>query len=67
MTRPYSPDLRERAVAFVDAGNSCCAAAERFECRRQSRLIRESEPAASRTEDEAWEAASSEAAAHEAG
>src|SRR5438067_11973904 len=30
MTRPYSSDLRERAVAFVAAGNSCRAAAERF-------------------------------------
>ena len=37
------------------------------ECRRQSQLIRESETAASRAEDEAWEAASEEAAAHEAG
>ena len=31
------------------------------ECRRQSRLIRESETDASRAEDEAWEAASWEA------
>src|SRR5579872_6109557 len=30
MTRPYSLDLRERAVAFVVAGNSCRAAAARF-------------------------------------
>jgi hypothetical protein len=37
------------------------------ECRRQSRLIRESETDASRTEDEAWEAVSREAIAHDAG
>ncbi|MGH8227051.1 MAG: antitoxin MazE family protein [Steroidobacteraceae bacterium] len=37
------------------------------ECRRQSRLIRDSETAASRTEDEGWEAASWEAASHAAG
>ena len=37
------------------------------ECRRQSRLIRESETDASRAEDEAWEAASAEAISHDAG
>ncbi len=37
------------------------------ECRRQSARIRESERAADRAEDEAWEAASLEALAHEAG
>jgi len=30
MVRPLSNDLRERAVAAVDAGESCRAAAERF-------------------------------------
>lgn len=30
------------------------------ECRRQSKLLRDSETAASRAEDEAWEAASAE-------
>ena len=37
------------------------------ECRRQSRLIRATETDATRAEDEAWEAASWEAIAHEAG
>lgn len=37
------------------------------ECRRQSRRIRDSETAASRAEDSAWEDASDEALAHEAG
>lgn len=37
------------------------------ECRRQSQLIRDSETADSRAEDEAWEAASGEAVAHDAG
>jgi hypothetical protein len=37
------------------------------ECRRQSRLISESETAASRAEDEAWAIASWEAAPHDAG
>ncbi|MGA3399333.1 MAG: antitoxin MazE family protein [Acetobacteraceae bacterium] len=37
------------------------------ECRRQSRLIRESETDASRAEDAAWEAASWEAISHDAG
>ena len=37
------------------------------ECRRQSQRIRESETAASRAKDEAWEAASLEALSHEAG
>ena len=37
------------------------------ECRRQSRLIRDSESEASRAEDAAWEAASAEANAHEPG
>jgi hypothetical protein len=36
------------------------------ECRRQSQRIRESETAASRAEDEAWETASFEAISHEA-
>ena len=36
------------------------------ECRRQSRLIRDSETALSRAEDAAWEAASAEALSHEA-
>lgn len=37
------------------------------ECRRQSRLIRDSESAMSRADDAAWEAASEEALSHEAG
>jgi hypothetical protein len=37
------------------------------ECRRQSRRIVDSETDASRVEDEAWEAASEEAIAHEEG
>lgn len=37
------------------------------ECRRQSRLIRESENGLSRAEDDAWEAASEEALSHEEG
>ena len=37
------------------------------ECRQQSRLIRDAESDASRSEDEAWEAAASEAVAHDAG
>lgn len=37
------------------------------ECRRQSARIRESESEAGRAEDEAWETASGEAIAHEAG
>lgn len=37
------------------------------ECRRQSNLIRKSETAASRAEDEAWEVASWEATKNEAG
>lgn len=37
------------------------------ECRRQSRLIRDSETDITRTEDEAWEAASSEAIARDPG
>jgi hypothetical protein len=36
------------------------------ECRRQSRLIRESESPEARAEDEAWEAASAEALADDA-
>jgi hypothetical protein len=35
------------------------------ECRRQSRLIRDSETEASRGEDALWEAASGEAVSHE--
>jgi hypothetical protein len=37
------------------------------ECRRQSQLLRESETALTRTEDEAWYAASAEALSDEAG
>lgn len=37
------------------------------ECRRQSRLIRDSETASSGAEDAFWEAASAEALSHEAG
>ena len=37
------------------------------ECRRQSCAIRDAETNASRAEDEAWEAASAEALAHDAG
>ena len=37
------------------------------ECRRQSRLIRDNEPAFSRVEDGFWEAVSEEALSHEAG
>jgi Antitoxin MazE-like len=37
------------------------------ECRRQSRLIGESETAATRAEEEAWETASAEAASDDAG
>ena len=37
------------------------------ECRRQSRLLRERETAASRAEDEAWYAASAEALLDEEG
>jgi hypothetical protein len=37
------------------------------ECARQSRLIRDSETDDSRTEDAAWERASSEAREHDAG
>ncbi len=37
------------------------------ECRRQSRRIRDSETDATRAEDEAWEIASWEAAANDAG
>ena len=37
------------------------------ECRRQSRLIRESETEDSQAEDAAWEAASSEAISHDPG
>ena len=37
------------------------------ECRRQSRLVRESETATSRAEDEAWFAASAEALLDEKG
>jgi Protein of unknown function (DUF3018) len=37
------------------------------ECRRQSRLVRDSETDASRAEDEAWEIASWEAAPDDAG
>ena len=37
------------------------------ECRRLSRLIRDAETAASRAEDEAWEQASAEASADDAG
>ena len=37
------------------------------ECRRQSRLVRDRETDASRAEDEAWEIASWEAAANDAG
>ena len=37
------------------------------ECRRQSRLVRDSETDASRAEEEAWAAASCEAAANDAG
>lgn len=37
------------------------------ECRRQSRLIRDSEAEVSRAEDAAWEAASSEAISHDPG
>jgi hypothetical protein len=37
------------------------------ECRRQSQVIRDSESAASRAEDRAWDAASEEALSHEAG
>jgi hypothetical protein len=35
------------------------------ECRRQSRLIRQSDTEIDRAEDEAWEAASWEAASHD--
>jgi hypothetical protein len=37
------------------------------ECRRQSRLIGQSETDATRAEDAAWEAASAEAIAHDQG
>jgi hypothetical protein len=37
------------------------------ECRRQSRLIRDSETDITRAEDEAWEVASWEATSHDAG
>jgi hypothetical protein len=37
------------------------------ECRRQSRVIRNSETEATRAEDDAWAAASEEALLHEAG
>lgn len=37
------------------------------ECRRQSRVIRDSETTASRAEDEAWERSSAEAIADDAG
>jgi len=37
------------------------------ECRRQSRMVRDSETRASRGEDAAWEAASAEALSHDAG
>lgn len=37
------------------------------ECRRQSRLIRESETEATRAEDEAWEIASQESISRDAG
>jgi hypothetical protein len=38
-----------------------------IECRRQSRLIRDSENASSRAEDDAWTALSAEALSHETG
>ena len=37
------------------------------ECRRQSRLVQESETQATRAEDEAWEIASRESISHDAG
>jgi antidote-toxin recognition MazE-like antitoxin len=49
----WVPDTR--AAGFAD------------ECRRQSRLIRDSETDASRAEDEAWAIASWEAASNDAG
>ena len=39
MPRPYSLDLRERVVSYVEAGRSRRAAAAHFTCRPRSSSI----------------------------